>query len=159
MAAQDAFTPEEWKAVSEAPVMAGMLVTFADMSSPVGVIQEAAAMTKAITSPAAASGEIAMAIGVALKERRKLDMPDIPKNREGAKSALEAGVRRGADLVTEKSPAEADGYKVWLLTVAKAVADAAKEGTFLGFGGTPVSKDETAALDELATMLGVASAP
>jgi hypothetical protein len=59
--------------------------------------------------------------------------------------------------VAEKSPADADAYKAWLLSIARTVAGAAKEGTFLGFGGKTLSADETAALDELAATLGVSA--
>ena len=52
-----------------------------------------------------------------------------------------------------KSPAEAAAYKATILAVAKAAAEASKEGGFLGIGGTLVSKDEQAALDQLGAAL------
>ena len=41
------------------------------------------------------------------------------------------------------------------MTAAKKVSEAAKEGGFLGFGGTLVSDKEQAALKELADKLGI----
>ena len=41
----------------------------------------------------------------------------------------------------------------WLLKIASRVAEAAKEGGFLGIGGVPVSAAERAALDEITAAL------
>jgi len=46
-------------------------------------------------------------------------------------------------------------YKHWVLNIAQTVAEAAKEGGFLGFGGTRVSEEETIFLKELSQMLNV----
>ena len=62
-------------------------------------------------------------------------------------------VKAGAASVASKSPAEAAAYKATILAVAKAAAEASKEGGFLGIGGTLVSKDEQAALDQLSAAL------
>ncbi len=69
--------------------------------------------------------------------------------------ALEAG-RTFAALVDRKaSPEEAEGAKRWLIGIAERTAEAAKEGGFLGFGGTQVNPAETAAIQEVARTLGV----
>jgi hypothetical protein len=156
MAVQDAYTPEEWKAVIDAPVMAGMLITFADVSGPGGLFQESSALMKALGDPGGTSSDLVTVIAGSWRGK-KPDTPDVPKNRDQAKSALLNGVKRGTDLVAEKSPADADAYKAWLMTVARTVANAAKEGTLLGFGGKTQSAGEVAALDELATTLGVSA--
>ena len=49
---------------------------------------------------------------------------------------------------------EADAYKMFVMTVAQAVAGAHKEGGFLGIGGTRVSEAENQALDEISQALG-----
>jgi hypothetical protein len=51
--------------------------------------------------------------------------------------------------VAQKSPAEAEEYKRWLVALAQKTAEAAKEGGFLGIGGTRVSEAETSAVSEL----------
>jgi hypothetical protein len=55
----------------------------------------------------------------------------------------------------QKSPAEAEEYKRWLVSLARQTAEAAKEGGFLGIGGTRVSEGESTAITELAAALGV----
>ena len=60
-----------------------------------------------------------------------------------------------AALLANKAPADAVAYKTWLAGIAKAVAEAAPEGGFLGFGGTQVSDAEKATVGDIATALGV----
>ena len=60
----------------------------------------------------------------------------------------------GAKLAS-KAAAGAVAYKTWLAGIAKAVAEAAPEGGFLGFGGTQVSDAEKATVGDIATALGV----
>ncbi len=53
---------------------------------------------------------------------------------------------------------EADAFRHWLLDVAGAAADAAKEGGFMGFGAVQVSEGEKRMIDELRTALGMPQA-
>jgi len=48
---------------------------------------------------------------------------------------------------------EADAFRRWLLAVATAAADAAKEGGFMGFGAELVSQGEQRMLGELRATL------
>jgi hypothetical protein len=57
-------------------------------------------------------------------------------------------------LESKATPADADAYKRFVMTVAQAVAEAHKEGGFLGIGGTRVSDAEEQALDEISLALG-----
>jgi hypothetical protein len=64
-------------------------------------------------------------------------------------------LREAAGLVGAKAtPAEADSYKTFVMTVAQAVASAHKEGGFLGIGGKQITDAENQALDEISTALG-----
>ena len=85
----------------------------------------------------------------------KPSMPELPRDREGARAALIDGCKHAAAAVAQKSPAEAEEYKRWLVTLAQKTAEAAKEGGFLGIGGTRVSEAEKAAITDLASALGV----
>jgi hypothetical protein len=156
MTAPEGYSAEEWKAVTEAPIMAGTLVSIADMSGPVGLVQEASAMLKSsVESGLRSPSEVIKAVAEQLKDQKKPDTPDLPKDRAQAKAALIDGCKRAAEIVAQHSPDEAEPYRQWLFGVATATANAAKEGTFLGFGGTRVSEGERSVLDELATALGV----
>jgi hypothetical protein len=70
-------------------------------------------------------------------------------------AALEA-CRQAAALVEKKArPDEAQAFKQWLVSLGQKVAEAAKEGGFLGLGGTRVSAQETSVLTDLSSALGI----
>ncbi len=54
-------------------------------------------------------------------------------------------------------PEESQAVKRWLQDTGKRVSEAAREGGFLGLGGTQVSEQEKTALNELGRSLGVAA--
>ena len=78
-------------------------------------------------------------------------------------SAADAGPRAletlravAALLAVKSTPAEADGYKQWLLEIARRTTEAGKEGgNFLGWGAVQVNDAEKAAMKEVAQALGV----
>ena len=52
-----------------------------------------------------------------------------------------------------KAPGDAAAFKDWLRQISQHVADAAKEGGFLGIGGVRVSEAEKATLAEISSAL------
>jgi hypothetical protein len=87
-----------------------------------------------------------------------------PKPPQGATPGQVQGaateiLSRTSELLAKKAtPEEASEIKQWLANVAKATAEATKEGGFLGFGGTLVSDEEKAALTTVNSTLGLAAA-
>ena len=72
------------------------------------------------------------------------------------KNAVMGYVKQALTLVKSKgTPEEAAAYGKMMAAVAEKVANAAKEGTFFGFGGERVSAGEKAFLDELNATLNV----
>jgi len=67
-------------------------------------------------------------------------------------------LKQVAALLRQKAPGDATAFSQWLQEVAERVASAAKEGGFLGFGGTLVSEQEKAALRDTAAALGIQAA-
>ena len=61
--------------------------------------------------------------------------------------------------LVETSPEDAAALTTWLLQIAQTTTEAAKEGTALGIGGTPVSQAERVALQDLATALERINSP
>ena len=57
-------------------------------------------------------------------------------------------------LATNADASEAAEYKAWVLSIGQAVANAAKEGGFLGFGGESVSDDEEEILARITAAVG-----
>jgi hypothetical protein len=156
MSSKNDYSAEEWKAISGAPVAAGLFITLSDASGPVGIAKEAMAVGKAITESAMGDApEIVKALAENVKSGGRPEMPDVPRGDSAqTKVSLINAIRTAVDAVETKSPAEAEAYKTWLASIAAKVSQAAKEGGFLGFGGTTVSDDEQEALRQLSDVLG-----
>ena len=155
MSKQTDYTPDEWKTISAAPVMAGLLISVSDLSGPIGMAKEAYAVVKGvIDSAAGSSNELIKAVAEGIKAQGgRPDMPGSPGDRAAVRSALIDRCKQAVLVVTQKSPAEAEEYKQWLTSLAQKTAEASKEGGFLGIGGVQISDDEKAAVDELSSAL------
>ena len=73
-----------------------------------------------------------------------------------SKRAVDA-LREVSAILDAKTPQEAAAFKMWLGAISSKVAEAASEGSFLGFGGEKVSAKEKATLDDIAKALGIAA--
>lgn len=161
MANKDDFTPEEWDQLVAAPQMAAFYVAFASPSGPVGSFKEMAVyprlIVEAIENPG--SNNLIQAVAVFFKDKiDKREMPEMPKMGmdivENKAKCME--VLRGiVGPLTNKAPAEAEGFMRWVYQAAVISAEAAKEGGFLGIGGVKVNEAEAAALKEIAGVLGI----
>ena len=163
MANKANFSPDEWNQVVGGVFMAGFAVTVADLSGLWGLFKETFASGRALleAKSSATGNELVKAIVSDLEtsEGRTAGRDHVKTRMEGAKRegirarAIE-GVRQAASVVEAKAPADAQAYKDWLLHVSENVAEASKEGGFLGFGGVAVSDAEKATLAEIRTALG-----
>ena len=144
---------ESWKHVSAGAAAALFMVSTADLSGPIGSVKEVQAASKAMLE-AAGKAEPTSVLASAFGGGLTMDMASQVKALAPKKEALIEIVKAGAAAVAAKSPGELQAYKNTILSVAKASAEASKEGGFLGIGGTLVSKDEQAALDAIKAALG-----
>lgn len=161
MATKADFTTDEWSQVQRAPFLAGLAVVAASPSGPFGVVKEMFAVGKILSEvkTQGSSNELINALVADLQAGAKdLSAPAELKGKtpDQVKSFAIESCRQAASLVEKKAkPNEAQEFKQWLASVAKKVAEAAKEGGFLGFGGTRVSEQEAATITELSKTLGV----
>ena len=158
MTNQADYSPEEWKAISEAPVSVALLVVTADISGPIGLTQELVATAKTtLEAGTHSSSALLQSIVASLesKDRPKPERPKVSGKPEKVGQVMIETITADVAIVEQKAPAEVDAYKDWLMAIAVQVANASREGGFLGFGSTRVSGGELAALDHLATTLGV----
>jgi hypothetical protein len=72
-----------------------------------------------------------------------------------ASAAAVAQIKEVITIVRAKTPSEAPALTNLLQETARAVAEAAKEGTFLGFGGEQISDAERQTLDDIDSALGI----
>ena len=143
---------DDWAKVVGGPVAALFAVATSDLSGPMGSIKEAQAAGKALLEAAGGSAPnsvLAAAFGGGLTP----DMATQLRSLAPTKDKLIDVIKAGTAAVAAKSPAEARAYRDTILAVATAAAEAAKEGGFLGIGGTLVSEDEQAALNTIKAAL------
>jgi hypothetical protein len=161
MASKADFTSEEWAQIRRSPVMASVAVVAASPSGPIGVVKEMFAVGKLIAETKSKTGANGLvdalvgeiASGEGMEQARPTELKGMSADQ--ARSHAVSELKTVAALVERKAPGDAAGFKVWLQDVAQRTANAAKEGGFLGIGGTLVSSEEKSALDATASALGV----
>lgn len=151
------FSSEEWATIYEAPAMAGMVVMTAGKSGPLQAVQEMFAVGKAIseTDRSNPNNGLIRAIVDAVKNKEQMNQQQKPGSIEEAHTMALDHIRQTVVLVDAKAGNEAAEFKQWLSSIGQKVAEAAKEGGFLGFGGTQVTEEERMALEELNAALGL----
>jgi hypothetical protein len=143
------FNAEEWEHIARAPALAGVMVIFADRG---GTIRETIALGKAY-SEARREG------GTELIQEVVASPSQVDPRSVGGPDQLPGRIREAVTILEQKTtPEEAAEYRQFILRVADVVAHAHKEGGVLGIGGKEVSEQEQAALDQLASTLGTATA-
>jgi hypothetical protein len=162
MANQANFTPEEWVQLLEAPMVAGMAVSAAEPSGLFGMLKESFATGRLLVQAKTDAGanELVKAVAAAYgtADGRKAASEGLRAKLSGGQPAEIKGkaldaLRGVAALLAAKAPEDATAFKAWLTQVSQAVAEAASEGGFLGFGGVQVSEAEKATLAEITTAL------
>ena len=140
--------------------MASILIVAASPSGPLGLVQESTAAGKMIIQTAgAAQTPLLKALAQDLTERMSIPKPPAGATPGQVQAAATEILRRTSELLMNKAtPEEAAEVKQWLADVAKATAEATREGGFLGFGGTLVSDEEKAALATVNSTLGLGAA-
>lgn len=142
----------DWAKVAAAPVAAMMAVTSSDLSGPFDTLKEVKAAQKAVTDAAMAAPAgsiVSAAFGGGLTQEALQTVRTMAKDREGL-------VRLIADATTavkQRSPGEVEAFRSAIRAIGKSTAEAAKDGGFLGFGGTLVSDDEQTALQKIEAAL------
>jgi hypothetical protein len=139
MTSKTAFTPEEWTTVLEGPPTAGMIVITAAHG---GTFRETIAMSKAYAETRAQHGESELLDEIVAAK------PHMDHTRyHSAEELKDHGLGRlraaMALLESKATPEERDDYRNFVLTLAKKVAAAHREG------GQDVSPAETAAIQEI----------
>jgi hypothetical protein len=159
------FTPEEWKLFLQSVIAAGIAVTAAEPSGLWGLLKESFAggseLAKAKMDPGANAlikavvADFSTAEGSAARDGLKNTFKG-SKPAEIKDKCIEI-LRQTAAIVDAKAPADATALKNWLQQISQHVAEASKEGGFLGVGGVPVSDAEKATLTEISSALKLAA--
>lgn len=136
-----------------APLAAAKLVMEASRSGPIGTVQELGAAVETLAAAAkdaAPASLIGVIFGDGLTNDELKALAD-----ETSNDKLVGSIRDAMYAVHAHAPEQAASFGQLILTVSQNVADAAKEGGFLGIGGVKVSKEEQAALDEISKVVAL----
>ena len=144
------FTADQWTRIRLAPGAAARLVMLASPSGAKGLLKEAGATASAIETARGAS-EPASLISLAFDtDISKEEVVVLGKDRGTTLTVLKDAV----NAVSQKAPVELPAFAQFIHGVALKVAEESKEGGFLGIGGTRVSREEQAVLDEIDALTG-----
>lgn len=162
MASKADFTADEWKLLLESVMMAGIAVTAAEPNGLWGTLKESFASARTMASGKAGSSDLvkAMVADFETSEGRTIARDGLNEQLKGSspaqiKEKSIATLRQAAALLDAKAGSDAAGVKAWLRQISQNVAEASKEGGFLGFGGVQVSDAEKATLGEIDAALKV----
>jgi hypothetical protein len=158
------FTPDEWKLLLESVMMAGIAVTAAEPSGLWGLLKEGFASGNALMKAKMDPGtnELIKAVVADFSQAPSATRDDLKQKLSGSKPAeIKANcietLRQAGAVLDAKAPGDAAAFKGWLREISQHVAEASKEGGFLGIGGVPVSEAEKATLTEISSALKLAA--
>jgi hypothetical protein len=167
MANKTTFTPEEWAILRDTPQLAAMAVTVSGASGLFGTIQEAFGTTSALVGGMQSDNELIRALCakdeiVAAQQTLKGQAKEVQGaggDLEALKAKLQASatenISKAIALLSRKGDtADLAAYRTFVSGLADKVANAAKEGSFLGFGGERVSGNERQMIAQIESALG-----
>ncbi|MDQ1610831.1 MAG: hypothetical protein QOG00_762 [Pyrinomonadaceae bacterium] len=160
MSVKEKFTPDEWKSLIKAPLLAAYAVAGAAPSKQDDFMREMAAVADGIVEGEQRAAQdsllgtviaeiVANAGDDARGQTEKLSLDEVKVR------ALDTCRAAAAALATKVSAEEAYEYKRWVLVVAEKVASAAKEGGLFGYGGEQISGSEIATINEIGDAISI----
>ena len=170
MSKPENYSEEEWTTVSALPNLVGSAMAGVGASGIVGTTKELFASVQTMMRarkeysknsfirsllPDTTDPKLAMEEAKQTRQAvmQRVKNANIQQRQDLSQMILE-DVTKALRIVNEKQSAEdISAYKKWILSIAGNVANAAKEGDFLGFGGERVSENEQNLLDELRAKL------
>ena len=166
----DNYSEDEWATILTIPQMVGMAMTGAGYSGIIGSTKEmfasASSMINAkkeyssntlIQSLIPDTTDPKKALEDAKTQRNlimeQLKAKNVKSSEELSEIILGDCKKAIAVLEQKESPEVVADYKKWILDIAEKVANAAKEGSFLGFGGEQFSEKEQILFEKLKSVL------
>lgn len=167
MSTQTDYTDEEWQLLRMLPFAVATAVMIADASGPIAMLHESFAsvyglgealslyrdntLLQALFAPEAGAPPISSP-----------DLDDIAHTEARNQASMQYAhevvaicARACAILTSKGTPTELEEYRRLVVHVAEKVANASREGGFLGFGGERVSGTERMLISELGAALGL----
>jgi hypothetical protein len=167
MANKDHFTMDEWNAVRNAPQLVALAVALSGASGITGTIKETFSSSLAMVEGIKSDNELIRSFcardeikagQAALKASlTQLDATDLAAAKQKLATMALDHVRKAITAVRAKAATDLAAYQGFLKALGERVANAAKEGGFLGIGGERVSEGERQMLASLVEALGASA--
>jgi hypothetical protein len=144
------FNDDEWKKIRLAPAAATLYIASASPSGAGGLSKEIVAAgetLKTIVKDALPTSLVDVAFGSF--DGNLLDK-DSGLDEQTPRHNILAALTSAMQTVKAKRPVDAQAFRDTIVTLSRKVAEASKEGGFLGIGGTLVSAEEEQALGDIA---------
>jgi hypothetical protein len=156
------YTPEQWQAIRNAPQLVALATAAAGNSGLFGSLAEGMALAGTMTT--ALQGDQPLLREIFAKDEMQAAQEQIRsslktvKDRSALSSYLETAATDAAmaaisALSTKGAGTDADAYRKMLSGIGTRIANASKEGSFLGFGGERVSDGEEKFLARLESVV------
>lgn len=148
------YSNEQWNTVRLGPIAAAGMVISASPSGAVGIAKEVVALGEAVTMLKKSASPTSLFSLATDRDVTEDELKSLP-NDQAAQMRL---VTNSVAAVEANSPVDAPQYRQFLVDLVTKVAEASKEGGFLGIGGTRVNEAEQAVIDQIRTAVGAARA-
>ena len=153
MTTKSDFDEQDWTRIVRAPFVAGMAITLADPGGPIEATKETAATLKVATNPPSREQlltEVALDVQGMVQQHHNPLKGFKPTSDRPVGDQVVDELHGVCALVSAKAdPQEVAAFGEWIVQVAQAAADAAKEGGFMGFGAEQVSSREKDMIDKV----------
>jgi hypothetical protein len=156
------FSAQEWELLRDTPHLVAIAIAVAGGSGLFGSLKEAIAPARTIVQ--ASQGNNTLLREICNREEMKAAQGSLREQfkatefdtlRENMRAAAVSNVKSAMELLREKaSDEDRKAYQDFVNKIANDVAEAAKEGGFLGFGGERISENEQTLLKDLRTAIG-----
>ena len=163
MATKEDFTDQEWETLRDAPQLVSLAVATAGASGLFGSLKEAFAPVGAIIEATKGSNELLRNIcdteelkAAQRSLRSSIKITNIKALRDDLQKRAADNAREATATLQQKgSPGDLEAFRTLLVNIAERTAKAAKEGSFLGFGGEWVSEGERGVVSLISKALKV----
>jgi hypothetical protein len=153
MTSKNDFSEDEWAQIVRAPFVGALAVSLSDPGGPIEAGKEQMAAIRGAMNPPSREpllADVALDVQAMTQQREHPLKGYRPAGGGDPREALldELQATR-AVLGAKATPLEATAFSQWVVDIAQAAADAAKEGGFMGIGATRVSDREQSMLERV----------
>jgi hypothetical protein len=152
MSTMNDYSAAEWTVISAAPVATALAITLYDSVLSPRDAENTAGVARLVAGGLLDAPEVVRAVAERFSQGGGSELRALQNgNHLQSRDALIATIKKAVRAIEVRSPAEAEGFKAWLASVAAKVCHLASPSG----GGTQVSHDRQDTIERLAEVLAV----